>query len=196
MFIQLQEFPPWEINESGVIRHINTGKLKYVREHKSGYLVTQFGVNGKTRTIKIHRLVAETFLPPPDESLVIACKGKFPYKVCINHKDLDKTNNHVSNLEWCDIYYNNNHARENGAVPSLEGSLNGRAKLTESLVHQICKDFECGMQPKDAIVKYNISHQQATKIRAGIQWKHVSSQYNIVVNRRQKRSTTIESTED
>lgn len=49
------------------------------------------------KKIKIHRLVAAAFLPNPDN---------LPH---INHKDEDKTNNHVDNLEWCTVRYNVNY---------------------------------------------------------------------------------------
>lgn len=50
---------------------------------------------GKQKTFSVHRLVALTFIPNPDN---------LP---CINHKDEDKTNNNADNLEWCSYYYNN-----------------------------------------------------------------------------------------
>lgn len=53
--------------------------------------------------IKLHRLIAELFLPHPND----------PKMKCLNHIDGNKLNNDVSNLEWCTYYYNNKHAREN-----------------------------------------------------------------------------------
>ena len=44
------------------------------------------------------------------------------------------------------------------------------------------------MQPKEAEEVFNISKQQASKIKAGIQWKHIWEQYNIKVNRRKKKT--------
>lgn len=62
-----------------------------------GYLKVQLRKNGTIKTVKIHRLVAIAFIPNPNQ-----------YR-CINHKDEDKTNNHVSNLEWCTHKYNANY---------------------------------------------------------------------------------------
>ena len=62
-----------------------------------GYLCVSLYKEGKMKFVKIHRLVAEAFLDNPDN---------LPQ---INHKDEDKTNNHVNNLEWCDAKYNSNY---------------------------------------------------------------------------------------
>lgn len=59
-----------------------------------GYLQVTFRMNGKCIHRKVHRMVAETFIPNPNN---------LPE---INHKDNDRTNNCVSNLEWCTRSYN------------------------------------------------------------------------------------------
>ena len=190
MYKTILEFPRWEINEKGHIRNVKTKADKYVCKNKQGYMHVQFKKDAKTYCRKVHRLVAELFLPEPEQWLVDLCESKHPYKVCINHIDHDKTNNHVTNLEWCDIAYNNKVAMDAGVVPALKGSLNGRAILTESLVHEMCKAFEQGMQPKEAVEKFKVSRQQATKIRSGHAWYHVWEQYDIEVKRRKSKIAT------
>ena len=61
---------------------------------EAGYLAIGFMVHRKHKYMLVHRLVAEAFIPNPDN---------LPQ---INHKDEDKTNNHVENLEWCTNQYN------------------------------------------------------------------------------------------
>ena len=61
---------------------------------RNGYLQVSFSLDGKNVHKYVHRLVGETFIPNPDN---------LPQ---INHKDCDRTNNHVSNLEWCTGLYN------------------------------------------------------------------------------------------
>lgn len=63
-----------------------------------GYMVVGLSKNGKTKTLRVHRLVAKAFIPNPK---------KFDL---INHKDKNTSNNIVSNLEWCDYQYNNTYA--------------------------------------------------------------------------------------
>lgn len=61
------------------------------------YVFVSLSKNGKSETKKVHRLVAEAFIPNPNN---------FPQ---VNHKDENKSNNSVSNLEWCDGKYNSNY---------------------------------------------------------------------------------------
>lgn len=63
----------------------------------NGYLQLELYKNGKAKKIKMHRLVAETFIPNPNN---------YP---CVNHKDENKLNNCVDNLEWCTYSYNNSY---------------------------------------------------------------------------------------
>ena len=61
---------------------------------KEGYFKVQLCRNGKVKDFHIHRLVAKAFLPNPNS---------LPQ---VNHRDLNKINNCVSNLEWCTSQYN------------------------------------------------------------------------------------------
>lgn len=70
--------------------------LKQKHDH-GGYCCVELTKNSKLETFKVHRLVASVFIPNPNN---------LPQ---INHKDENKDNNRVENLEWCDSYYNNNY---------------------------------------------------------------------------------------
>lgn len=154
----------------------------------NGYLYTQIKVDGKIKTLKIHRLVAEVFLPEPSKELIEKCSKEHWGKVLVMHKDNNKLNNNIDNLMWGSLEDNTKQAFDDGLIEYKTGSLNGRATLTEDIVHQVCKFFESGGTPKQSIEIFGISQQQATKIRAGIAWKHVSVHYDIKPLK--KRSTT------
>ena len=81
----------------------------------NGYLYVCLCKNGERKTCYVHRLVAEAYLPNPDN---------LPQ---VNHKDENKTNNCLQNLEWCDAKYNNNYGTriEKIKKPILQYTLDG-----------------------------------------------------------------------
>ena len=91
----------YQISNQGSIRSLlRSGKCKrYLKPYitSDGYARVILSKNGKLKSHKIHRLVAETFIPNPDN---------LPQ---INHKDEHKLNNCVDNLEWCTAKYNINY---------------------------------------------------------------------------------------
>lgn len=85
------------------------GRKQFVKGHvlpqwhrKDGYMDVKISVNGKKISLKVHRVIASCFLPNPNN---------LPQ---VNHIDCDRTNNHVSNLEWCDGSYNNRYREKYG----------------------------------------------------------------------------------
>jgi len=100
----------------GIFKISNTGKLIRVKNSvnmpnnnilkgevtKFGYRQYHMKVKGVSIKLKAHRLVAEAFIPNPDN---------LPQ---VNHIDGDKLNNNVKNLEWCDQKHNNRHALATG----------------------------------------------------------------------------------
>jgi len=77
------------------------GRLLKPRKTKNGYLRFCFAVDGVRQDYYVHRLVAEAFIPNPDN---------LPE---VNHKSQDKTDNRVENIEWCNRSYNNNYGDKN-----------------------------------------------------------------------------------
>lgn len=93
------------VSSLGKVKSVNPSRLHGNKEHflkpyviNSGYEVIEIytGV-GKRKKHLVHKLVAEAFIPNPDN---------LP---CINHKDENKLNNSLENLEWCSYKYNNNY---------------------------------------------------------------------------------------
>ena len=98
-------FPDYTISEYGEIRKV-TGKqapkIMHPKISLDGYYKLALrDINGKRHWFGVHRLVALTYLPNP---------SNLPE---VNHKDENKLNNHVSNLEWCTTFYNCNYGNRN-----------------------------------------------------------------------------------
>lgn len=87
------------ISNFGRVKSLKWGKGILIKTAKSekGYMQVCINYTNCRKTKRVHRLVAQAFIPNPNG-----------YKE-INHKDEDKTNNRVSNLEWCDRLYNMNY---------------------------------------------------------------------------------------
>lgn len=96
----IQGYEKYEISNSGDVRKVSTKRPVKPELGTVGYMTIKlgYGVAAKRRHFNIHRLVAETFIPNP---MGLAC---------VNHKDGNKLNNDVSNLEWCTYSHNNAHA--------------------------------------------------------------------------------------
>lgn len=92
-----QPYDNYSVSNYGEVRNDNTGLILNGNRHNRGYSLIQLCNDGKCKNYLIHRLVAEYFIPNPNN---------FPL---VNHKDEVKKNNHVDNLEWCDYQYNNSY---------------------------------------------------------------------------------------
>ena len=96
----------YEVSSYGRVRSVDKcdtmgrfrrGKILKLLECSNGYLMIGLHKNGISKKCLVHRLVAESFIERTD------CLYE------VNHKDEDKKNNSIDNLEWCDHRYNNNY---------------------------------------------------------------------------------------
>ena len=92
----------YQVSNTGIVKNKNTGHVLIPQDDKKGYLRVRLSLNGKKATAKVHRLVAVAFVPNPDN------------KPQVNHKDTDKHNNTVDNLEWATNSENQIHAYKHG----------------------------------------------------------------------------------
>ena len=112
----------YQVSNCGRVKSLNYHRMGFekilkTKVDKDGYLTVM--LNNPRKTFLVHRLVAEAFIPNTDN---------LP---CVNHKDENKQNNVVINLEWCDVKYNNeyNNGQKRRAIkrlkPILQYTLDG-----------------------------------------------------------------------
>ena len=120
----IEGYPNYMVSNMGRVKSLGNNKTRKEKILKggkdgSGYLYVPLYKERIRKNYKIHRLVASAFLPNPDN---------LPQ---VNHKDEDKSNNRVENLEYCNSQYNNNYGTHNErmakslSIPVLQFSFNG-----------------------------------------------------------------------
>ena len=87
----------YQVSNLGRVKSLRYNRLMSLRTDYRGYLDVMFSVDAKTKRYKVHRLVAQAFIPNTEN------------KPQVNHKDENKQNNNVENLEWCTNEYNSNY---------------------------------------------------------------------------------------
>ena len=125
------------------------------QKDKDGYETYRVSKYGDAETVKIHQLVARAFLGCPPKGCVV------------NHKDGDKANNKVENLEYATRKENIQHAIQTGLLPTGERST--AAKLTTQEIHNI---RAAGISQKELAQKYGVSRQHINRIILKQRRKH------------------------
>lgn len=95
---QVLEHPNYEVNQFGEIRHKKRKQNLKPRNNNGGYQYVSFKVEGKNVNFAVHRIVANAFIPNPNGYTEV------------NHKDFNRCNNCVDNLEWVNSSQNKKHA--------------------------------------------------------------------------------------
>lgn len=132
--------------DSTAVKH---GKVLAQTSRKKGYLCVGLSKNGQSKVIETQRIIALTFLSNPDN---------LP---CVNHKDEDKTNNDVNNLEWCTYKYNNEYGNRRKKVS--EARING--KMSKPVIQYDTDGNFIAEYPSFAEVKRSLGYDSA-KINA------------------------------
>ena len=143
------------ITEQGEIINKHNNRVVKPQKNGKGYLRVSIG----KKLVFVHRLVAEKYIPNPEN------------KLQINHKDGNKLNNCASNLEWVTNQENRNHALENGL--HLYGEKCGFAKLTIEDVKFIRSDNTHNITELSKM--FNVSRSTIRDVKTGRTWKQLKS---------------------
>ena len=132
-FIKIEEFNNYSISNLGNVKNDKTGRILKTYTKPSGYKQVQLG--RKTIPLYIHRLVAKAFIPNDDN------------KPQVNHKNGDKSDNRVENLEWVtasenDLAYGYTSRIENRKKKIIATNLDGREIIFNSR-NETAKYFKC-----------------------------------------------------
>lgn len=149
-----------EVSNFGNIKKSSTKTLRKLNLTKQGYYHISLFKKGKTYAKKVHRLVAQAFIPNPEN------------KPCVNHRDGEKSNNNVNNLEWVTYSENSIHALKNKLSKGKKGEEHSQSKLSESQVIQILNEgkYDTFQAISD---KWGVDRKQIEKILKRTSWTHI-----------------------
>ena len=147
-------------NRSGVYQIPE--RILTVGKSKAGYATVKLCKADKGKTVFLHRILAEAFIPNPEN---------LPE---VNHKNGIKFDYRMENLEWCNRSYNLKEAFRIGLM-SVRGEKNGRAKLNNEKVSEIRDLFKRGKTNREIAKDYGVSGQNINRIRNGVTWNFTTA---------------------
>lgn len=159
-FVNIKGFPGYTISRSGVVIGVKGAPLTHFL-NVDGYPVVYMRFNKKNFCRRVHRLLAETFLPNPHNLPVV------------NHIDGNKENFSLDNLEWVTVKENDRHARDVLKVVC------GNRVVNEPIVVDICQMMQAGFSNQQIMEAMDISISIISKIRTGKSWVNISKDFNL-----------------
>lgn len=146
-------------------------KEQFCNLHKDskGYLYIIAAANGLKKNIRVHRIVLASF------NYVPGCENSYIFLV--NHKDGDKTNNCLYNLEWTDYSGNIKHAYNTGLINNKQGEDRVNSKITNNQAEEICKMLQSGITITEVANITSISRDIVQSIYNHRAWNSISCNY-------------------
>ena len=145
-------------NSNGTPKRLKIKIIKFSK-NSNGYLNFNLCKNGKTKTFTAHRLVAINFI------------GIRPGTYVVNHKDGDKFNNDVRNLEWVTRKQNTCHAYKTGLMNAKRDG-NGVTKFKKEDISIIKGMINDGLSNRKIAKMFHVSHITISNLRNNKTWKN------------------------
>lgn len=147
----------YQVSNYGRIKSFKgkTERLLTVDTKNHAYAKVLLSKNGCGKTLLVHRIVAKTFIPNPEN------------KPEVNHKNGNKYDNRVENLEWMTCSENTKHAFDTGLAKVLRGTNNGNSKLTSEQITEIRTTYIRGDKNfgiRSLAKKFNVSEHTISRI--------------------------------
>jgi hypothetical protein len=142
----IKQYPNYFVTKEGLVFSSKTNKfLKFSFDQQGYQRVGLYVGNYKSKTIKVHRLVAETFI------------NNIENKKDVNHIDGNKSNNNVSNLEWCTRSENVKHAFRIGLKTVTQNQIDGvKKRFSKQVIDK--SNGKIYNSLKDASIDLNINY--------------------------------------
>lgn len=153
----------YEVSNLGNVKSLSRDKMLSGYITKQGYKTVCIKVDGKQKNVKVHRLVANSFIPNSKN------------KRCVNHKNGIKTDNRVENLEWVTHSENQYHAYKEQIRDKLHGAKSHFSKLTEKEVFEI-RRLRKFFTLKELGKIYKVSLSTIGEICNNNSWKHLGGE--------------------
>lgn len=161
IWITVKDFEKYEFSNTFKVRRIGSKRLKAIQTNDAGYFsVSLYKNNNNAKHILIHRLIAEHFIPNPEN------------KPQVNHINGIKTDNRVENLEWCTQSENMLHAYRTGLQIPKKGEEKFNSKLTQKDVLEIRELVKRMSQQRIANI-FDVNRTTIQSIVEGRTWKHI-----------------------
>lgn len=155
----------YQVSNTGKVRDLKN-HIKSVYKNNKGYVCLSLYYNGKTYHPTVHRLVAKAFIPNPNN-----------YEQ-VNHKDCNKENNSVENLEWCNQRYNYNEG-----MKTFQYSKNEEhyfAKLKNSDIPIIYELYKLGFTRVTVAKMFSINPSSLEAIEKGISYRELGYNFKAI----------------
>lgn len=160
--------------KNGEMLNTVTGYYRKPSLHESGYYVYSIQLNGKQILLRIHRVLAALFIPIPQKYIDM---GLTQLDLEVNHKDGNKNNYDLDNLEWCTQKENAEHANRTGLTKI--GS-DHHYSLPEETIREILQYFKDGLGYTAIKRKTGITASVIRDICMGNHWsKHIRDEYDL-----------------